>query len=209
MKSYISTRRSPRSFELAVAANYNLGIGPERQKYTCQEIAEYYGIGAEKLAGFSGTLDYRPDFSTYSEVDEHTYVYVLEVSSRKLPEERRTELLKKTKEFCEFCSSTSESHSFVPVLVHLPSGPSMSEAIDNQPHFKDLSPDLKSALKGSFKALNFIMQYALNKCAPEFCSRVIAMGTDTDEGQHVNTKASTKAVVWQTRRKGTENLMLY
>ena len=56
-----------RILELAVAKNYNLGIGTERQKYTLQEIAEYYGIDVSKLNNFSGNLDYRPDFSTYSE----------------------------------------------------------------------------------------------------------------------------------------------
>lgn len=30
--------------------------------------------------------------------------------------------------------------------------------------------------KSCFKSLNFLMQYALNKCSPEFCPRVIAMG---------------------------------
>ena len=165
-----------RILELSVAKNYNLGIGTERQKYTLQEIAEYYDIDVTKLSSFSGSLDYRPDFTTYSDDVQPTLVYVLEVSSRKLPEERRSELFKRTREFCELCNPLTEDYSFVPILVHLPSGPAMSETIDALHHFSSLDPDLKASIKAAFKSLNFLMQYTLNKCSPDFCNRVIMSG---------------------------------
>ena len=133
-------------------------------------------VHISKLSAFSGNLDYRPDFSTYSDGANPTHVYILEVSSRKLPVERRSELLKHTREFCDLCTSQTDIYEFVPVLVHLPSGPAMADTIDSMPHFSRLEPELKNSLKAAFKAINFLMQYTLNKCSPDFCNRVIVAG---------------------------------